>query len=231
MLGRGLFVLLALGLGAVAQQAPMQLSSLGTSAFTTLANPRFPNHRIRIKQSAFCDPTINVYTGYLDVDEGAKHLFFYFFESRRDPAKDDVVMWINGGPGVGVGFSYADFGETVETTEDAAKNIYSFISLFFEAFPQYEGRGLHLSGESYGGRYLPIFASKIYDQNKLAEAAGGKVINLKSVIIGNGITDISTLYPGRYEIECGRAALDVPFQTIGNRVRMKQALARCQKLM
>lgn len=57
----------------------------------------------------------SVYTGYLDVDAGAKHLFFYFFESRRDPDKgkclmyaictlkfltwiaDDVMMWINGG--------------------------------------------------------------------------------------------------------------------------------------
>lgn len=29
----------------------------------------------------------SVYTGYLDVDQGAKHMFFYFFESRRDPAK------------------------------------------------------------------------------------------------------------------------------------------------
>jgi carboxypeptidase C (cathepsin A) len=37
----------------------------------------------------------SVYTGY--VDAGPKHLFFYFFESRRDPNKDDVVMWINGG--------------------------------------------------------------------------------------------------------------------------------------
>lgn len=51
---------------------------------------------------------------------------------------------------VGVGFSYADFGETIETTEDAAKNVYAFISLFFEAFPQFGGRALHLSGESYG---------------------------------------------------------------------------------
>ena len=30
-----------------------------------------------------------MYTGYLDVDAGAKHLFFYFFESRRDPEKGD----------------------------------------------------------------------------------------------------------------------------------------------
>ena len=35
--------------------------------------------------------------GYIDVE--ARHLFFYFFESRRDPDADDVVFWINGGPG------------------------------------------------------------------------------------------------------------------------------------
>ncbi len=51
---------------------------------------------------------------------------------------------------VGVGFSYADFGETVETTEEAAKNVHAFISIFFETFKQFKGRPLHLSGESYG---------------------------------------------------------------------------------
>ena len=51
---------------------------------------------------------------------------------------------------VGVGFSYADFGEVVETTEDAAKNVHAFISIFFETFTQFKGRRLHLAGESYG---------------------------------------------------------------------------------
>ena len=37
------------------------------------------------------------YTGYIDVE--ARHLFFAFFESRRDPDKDDVIFWTNGGPG------------------------------------------------------------------------------------------------------------------------------------
>jgi carboxypeptidase C (cathepsin A) len=51
---------------------------------------------------------------------------------------------------VGVGFSYADYGETIETTEDASKNVHAFISIFFETFKQFSGRPLHLSGESYG---------------------------------------------------------------------------------
>lgn len=37
------------------------------------------------------------FTGYIDIE--ARHLFFYFFESRSDPAKDDVIFWTNGGPG------------------------------------------------------------------------------------------------------------------------------------
>lgn len=51
---------------------------------------------------------------------------------------------------VGVGFSYADFGRTVETTEDAAKDIYAFVSIFFQTFESFQGRAFHLSGESYG---------------------------------------------------------------------------------
>ncbi|TFY55074.1 hypothetical protein EVJ58_g8476 [Rhodofomes roseus] len=132
---------------------------------------------------------------------------------------------------VGVGFSYADYAETVETTEDAARNVHAFINIFFQTFTEFAGRPLHLSGESYAGRYLPAFASYIHDQNRLAQAVGGETINLQSVLIGNGITDISTLYPGRYEIECGTAALEVPFQKVSTCVRMKMALPRCQRAM
>lgn len=255
------------------QPEPRLLSSINED-YTSLYHTGFPHHSVRIKKTNFCDPTVNAYTGYIDVDEGAKHLFFYFFESRRKPDEDDVMMWINGGPGcsssmgllmelgpcqidpkspngtawnpyswneetniffldqpVGVGFSYAEFGETIETTEEAAKNVYAFISIFFDTFKQFSGRPFHLAGESYGGRYLPVFASEIYDRNQLASSQGGQTINLQSVLIGNGITDISTLYSGRYEVECGRASFDKPIQTISNCVHMKTALPRCEKMM
>ena len=44
----------------------------------------------------------------------------------------------------------------------------------------------------YKGRYLPVFASVIIDRNQVAVREGRPTINLKSVLIGNGITDIST---------------------------------------
>lgn len=43
------------------------------------------------------DTTRRAYTGYIDIQ--ARHLFFYFFESRSNPDKDDVIFWTNGGPG------------------------------------------------------------------------------------------------------------------------------------
>ncbi|KAF8868251.1 Alpha/Beta hydrolase protein [Gymnopilus junonius] len=73
------------------------LSILSESEFTTLGHPAFPQYNVRVKKSNFCDGTVNSYTGYIDIQ--ARHLFFYFFESRNDPEKDDVIFWTNGGPG------------------------------------------------------------------------------------------------------------------------------------
>jgi hypothetical protein len=88
-----------------------------------------------------------------------------------------------------------------------------------------------------------VFASEIIDRNQVAIREGRPTINLKSVLIGNGITDISTfvlhiltfqrihyklfhrLYQGRFEVECSTASLPIPFQSISNCVRMKAAVS------
>lgn len=46
--------------------------------------------------NTFCH-TCSSFTGYIDIE--ARHLFFYFFESRNDPDTDPVLFWTNGGPG------------------------------------------------------------------------------------------------------------------------------------
>jgi carboxypeptidase C (cathepsin A) len=74
------------------------LSSLPATHYTSFGHPAYPAYNLRIKQTdGFCDPTVKSYSGYIDTDYGAKHLFFYFFESRSNPEEDDVLMWINGG--------------------------------------------------------------------------------------------------------------------------------------
>ncbi|KAG6873261.1 hypothetical protein C0995_001035 [Termitomyces sp. Mi166 len=71
------------------------LSALSQNEYTLLGHPTFPAHSVRIKKTKFCDGGVNSYTGYIDIE--ARHFFFYFFESRNDPDKDDVIFWTNGG--------------------------------------------------------------------------------------------------------------------------------------
>ncbi|EKM54964.1 uncharacterized protein PHACADRAFT_255219, partial [Phanerochaete carnosa HHB-10118-sp] len=129
---------------------------------------------------------------------------------------------------IGVGFSYADHGETVSTTEEAAKDVAAFVAIFFEHFSKFKGRGFHLAGESYGGRYLPVFGSAIYDQNTKLVDASLAPINLKSLMIGNGCTDWLSMLRGHYEVQCTSVTL-APVQDIGTCVDMKRRLSRCEK--
>ncbi|RDA89767.1 hypothetical protein CP533_3572 [Ophiocordyceps camponoti-saundersi (nom. inval.)] len=41
---------------------------------------------------------VKQFSGYIDNEEEDKHTFFWFFESRGDPAKDPVTLWVEGGP-------------------------------------------------------------------------------------------------------------------------------------
>ncbi|KAF8495647.1 serine carboxypeptidase [Russula emetica] len=245
-----------------------QLSAIKSDQWTILRHPVFPTYSARIKQTDFCDTTVKAYTGYIDFQ--AKHLFFYFFESRNDPDKDDVIFWTNGGPGcssslglfmelgpcrvtnatddptffnkswnsnanvffvdqpIGVGFSYAEHGQSVSTSEEAARDIAAFVAIFFESFPSFKGRAFHMAGESYGGRYIPLFASAVYDQNAVLVRKGLTPINLTSAIIGNGITDPFTMIDAYYSMTCTPATVP-PVLDISTCIRMKKALPRCKQ--
>ncbi|KAF8655864.1 hypothetical protein AX16_002947 [Volvariella volvacea WC 439] len=93
---------------------------------------------------------------------------------------------------VNVGYSYADDGTTVSTSPVAGQDVYAFLQLFLNRFPQYSQQPFHIAAESYGGTYAPNFASVIYKKNQdvlLAPVPGLVHINLASVILANGLTD------------------------------------------
>lgn len=74
--------------------------------FTTLTHPDVAHTSVRIKRTTgWCDDSVDSYSGYIDA--GPRHLFFYYFDSRKDAASDDLVLWTNGGPGQSFGRSLA----------------------------------------------------------------------------------------------------------------------------
>lgn len=81
---------------------------------------------------------------------------------------------------IGVGFSYGD--EKVGDSYAAAKDVFIFLELFYQKFPQFLKNDFHVAGESYAGHYIPAIASEIINH-------ADRSFELTSVLIGNGITD------------------------------------------
>jgi carboxypeptidase C (cathepsin A) len=87
-----------------------------------------------------------------------------------------------------VGFSYIDSGSGNEVVNDdnTAKDNMNALLSFFIKFPEFKGRDFYISGESYAGVYIPLLALEIINYNK--NVPDGYKINLKGILIGNGLT-------------------------------------------
>lgn len=94
----------------------------------------------------------------------------------------------------GVGFSYCD--NTRHTTEDCkhsdntiGKDNMDVILGFYEKYPEFKENHLYISGESYGGIYVPKTAEAIVHYNEQAKRRGDFQPNIKGFMVGNGVTD------------------------------------------
>ncbi|KAI0705495.1 Alpha/Beta hydrolase protein [Earliella scabrosa] len=146
-----------------------------------LSHPRFPAHQVRTE---FWDLTVNTYTSYLGINGGglgpgcssSKGLLIIDINN----ISSNGTVWYPDSWNAGTNIFFpeqpsvpniAETIETDETTEDAAQNVHASWTIF-ETFCDLKCRPLHLAGRSYGGRYLPAFASCIYDQTQIATYQG-----------------------------------------------------------
>ncbi|POM80035.1 Serine protease family S10, partial [Phytophthora palmivora] len=90
-----------------------------------------------------------------------------------------------------VGFSYSSGDDHDYNEKDVGENLYWFLQGFIEKHqhPEFEGRENFLTGESYGGHYVPGAAHYIWEQNKKNEPSVVRNINLQGIAIGNGWTN------------------------------------------
>lgn len=81
-------------------QRPLVNSDSYTASSTADGRPyKAGSHTVRPQDNTTC-ATVgeSQWTGTVDVTD-ERRLFFWFFDSRNDPAADPVVIWLNGGPG------------------------------------------------------------------------------------------------------------------------------------
>ncbi len=82
----------------------------------------------------------------------------------------------------GVGFSYSNTTSDYDNTGDTstAADAYTFLTNWLERFPEYKGRDFFITGESYGGHYIPQLANAILSNNNITNVT---IINLKGVAV------------------------------------------------
>ncbi|XP_073117390.1 serine carboxypeptidase II-3 [Elaeis guineensis] len=94
----------------------------------------------------------------------------------------------------GVGFSYSNTTSDYDKSGDnkTAADAYVFLVNWMERFPEYKGRDFYIAGESYGGHYVPQLAYTILQHNN-------SIINLKGIMIGNGVINDETDEKGMFD--------------------------------
>src|SRR5436190_9007001 len=82
---------------------------------------------------------------------------------------------------VGTGFSTASHPNPVAKNDRVTSDFYAWLKSFYRKFPHLMNKKTHLVGESYGGIFVPYFASEIMKNHDIFP------VNLVSISIGNGV--------------------------------------------
>ncbi|KAH6887662.1 Alpha/Beta hydrolase protein [Thelonectria olida] len=129
----------------------------------------------------------------------------------------------------GTGFSYVDKGIDLPTDSFvAAADMHIFLRIFYSAFPHLRSVPFHISGESYGGHYVPTLAAEIVRYNSMPEIPSDFKIPLASVMIGDGfVSPLDTTY-GYYDTLCTtKPGVPEPVFNTTRCDEIAEALPRC----
>jgi cathepsin A (carboxypeptidase C) len=133
----------------------------------------------------------------------------------------------------GVGFSYVDDSENNDAyprrTEESAHEFLSTVNLIYEALPHLKNSSLFLTGESYGGRYVPLYSSAILDWN--ANVENERKIPLASIMMGDGWTSPQDQYPTFYDVGCFEVDGIPPVFNESMCASLIPTVGRCERLL
>jgi vitellogenic carboxypeptidase-like protein len=94
------------------------------------------------------------------------------------------LLYIDQPVGTGYSFTKSDDGY-VRNEDEVARDLYIMLTQFFEIYHEYAACPFYVTGESYGGKYVPAIVYKIHVENPQAKLK----INLKGMAVGDGLID------------------------------------------
>ena len=94
------------------------------------------------------------------------------------------LLFIDQPVGTGYSFTKSDDGY-VRNEDEVARDLYSMLTQFMQIYTEYSACPFYVTGESYGGKYVPAIVYKIHVENPQASVR----INLKGMAIGDGLID------------------------------------------
>ncbi|KAJ2472401.1 hypothetical protein GGI02_001603 [Coemansia sp. RSA 2322] len=141
---------------------------------------------------------------------------------------------------VGTGFSYGRMPNSTEGAADTAwrtmQGVYALLSADAQKRGEQKITDVHIFGESYAGRYIPVFTEYILHMNKHVSASadlqgrGFVELPLKGIGIGNGMFDYFMQNPSYYSMGC-----DSSYPPLFNRWQCaylkSKMIPRCNDLM
>ncbi|KAB8230790.1 Alpha/Beta hydrolase protein [Aspergillus alliaceus] len=193
-----------LGGGPGASSVSSMMAETGPCSVNPDSNSTFPNPWSWTRESDILFIDQPVQTGFsYDVLTNATIDYTTSTITPVEFGKGDFV--VNQTFGVGV-FGSQDYNGTVNSTTNGARALWGFMQVWLNEFPEYNSpeKSIHIWTESFGGRYGPSYASYILDQNakirtnKTTHITSPSQINIKTLTIHNGCTDIitqGTFYP------------------------------------
>lgn len=82
----------------------------------------------------------------------------------------------------GVGFSYSNTSSDYKTGDNkTAYDNFAALKVFFRNYPEYSSNDFYISGESYGGVYVPTLSYTIFTHQDEMN------FNMKGFLVGNGV--------------------------------------------
>lgn len=90
---------------------------------------------------------------------------------------------------IGTGFSHAALRDMVQNAAEIQDIASQVLLGFFELHKEFKGVDLYVTGESYGGHYVPYYANQYFNMQQT-----NPDVQLKGVAIGNGWVDAPLMY-------------------------------------